>query len=79
MKNIKNATLKVMVMIALFCGVALADGEMGGGGLADSGDTSKTGKAVVTMTAEDGEMGGGGFSYYGSVVDSIYDYLDRIL
>lgn len=79
MKNIRNTTLKVMVLVALFCGAAFADGEMGGGGLADSGDTSRTGKAVITQTADDGEMGGGGRSYFGTWVDSIYDYLEGIL
>ncbi len=80
MKNIRNNSLKVMVLIALFCGAAFADGEMGGGGLADSGENGRTGKVVVTMTTEDGEMGGGGLAaYFGSAVRSISDYIDTIL
>lgn len=79
MKNIRNTTLKVLVLIALFCGGAFADGEMGGGGLADSGNDSRTGKPVVTLSTEDGEMGGGGLSYIGSVMGSIYDYLESVL
>ncbi len=79
MKNVRNTTLKVMVLIALFCGAAFADGEMGGGGLADSGDASRTAKPVVVLSTEDGEMGGGGRSYFSSVLDSIYDYFESVL
>jgi hypothetical protein len=77
-KNRKNI-LKAVVMIALFCPAVFADGEMGGGGLADSGTDGRSGKTVIIRTAEDGEMGGGGrladSSYLGSWIDSIYDYL----
>lgn len=79
MKKIRNTTLKVTVLIALFCGAAFADGEMGGGGLADSGDANKTGKPVITLTTEDGEMGGGGLSYLSSVLSSVYDYFESVV
>lgn len=76
MKNFRQNVLKVAVMIALFCPAAFADGEMGGGGLADAGNGTRTGKTVVTITAEDGEMGGGGLAYLESVFSSIYNYLN---
>ena len=80
MKKFRDNTLKVAVMLALFCGAAFADGEMGGGGLADSGDGGRTGKPVIIRTTEDGEMGGGGLTtYFSSVLGSIYDYFDKIL
>jgi hypothetical protein len=79
MKKLRNTTLQVLILIALFCGAAFADGEMGGGGLADSGDAGKTGKPVVTLSTEDGEMGGGGLAYFESVLGSIYDYFESVL
>ncbi len=74
MKNFRQNTLKVAVMIALLSSAAFADGEMGGGGLSDAGIGIKAGKTVITRTTEDGEMGGGGFAYFGSVFSSIYNY-----
>jgi hypothetical protein len=66
-------------MVSLFCTSAFAEGEMGGGGLAESAEGSKT---VIIRTAEEGEMGGGGkltdTNYFGSVFTSIYDYFDRM-
>jgi hypothetical protein len=79
MKKFRNTTLQVLVLIALFCGAAFADGEMGGGGLADTGDGGKTGKPVVTLSTEDGEMGGGGLAYVESVLGSIYNYFKIVL
>ena len=79
MNTIKKNALKVLVVVAVLCTTAFADGEMGGGGLAESTDVSKT---VITRTTEDGEMGGGGkltdSNYFGSVMTSIYDYFDRM-
>lgn len=80
MRNIRKNTLKALIAIALFCPAVFADGDMGGGGLADSGNGSKTGKAVIIRTTEDGDMGGGGRfadpSYVDAVMSSIYTYLD---
>ena len=76
---IKTNTFKVLLVLALFCTTAFADGEMGGGGFADSGEGTKI---VTTRTTEDGEMGGGGLAdptYIGSILTSIYDYFDRII
>ena len=80
MKKLQKNALKVLVIVALSCSMAFADdGDMGGGGLADSGIDGKTDKPVITITTEDGDMGGGGrlsgSSYFGFVIDSIYDYL----
>jgi hypothetical protein len=80
MKNIKKNTLKVLVLVALLCPVAFADdGDMGGGGFADSGTVVKSNET----TNLDGDMGGGGLaadskSYLKSVLDSLYDYFEII-
>ncbi len=84
MKNTKKNALKALVMLALFCPAVFADGEMGGGGLSASAETSRTGKTVIILgTEDDGEMGGGGrpaeSSYVGSLLTSIFDYFDRIM
>ena len=73
-----------MVLIALSCPMAFADGEMGGGGLYDSGNGSNIEKTVIIRTSEsDGEMGGGGRSsgagYLESVMTSLYDYLNWVI
>jgi hypothetical protein len=82
MKNMRNNTLKLLVLIALFCPAAIADdGEMGGGGLYDSGSVDTTSKSVINR--EEGEMGGGGraagLSYLDFVMDSVYDCFDRLM
>ncbi|MEP6704131.1 MAG: hypothetical protein ABJB34_04945 [Acidobacteriota bacterium] len=83
MKNIKKNTLKAMVMVALFCPAVFADGEMGGGGLVNTGNAETKEKTVIIRTLEDGEMGGGGLAAntgeVGTVLSSIYDYLDWIM
>jgi hypothetical protein len=47
-------TIKILLVICLFCSVALADGEMGSGG--------KTCPPQTTCLDSDGEMGSGGKS-----------------
>lgn len=80
MSKMRNNTLKVMVLIALLCSTAFADGEMGGGGLSDTGIDTRNGKPVITITTEDGEMGGGGrLADFGSLIASIYDYFDKMI
>lgn len=76
MKKIRNNVLKVMVVGALCSSVVFADGEMGGGGLADTGTDGRGGKTVITRTTEEGEMGGGGL--FESMFASIYDCFDRM-
>ncbi len=78
MKKIRQNTLKVLVLVCLFCAAAFAEGDMGGGGLADTGIDSKTSKTVITRTTEEGDMGGGGLadsSYLDTMIASIYSYL----
>ncbi len=83
MKNMRKNTLKLLVLIALLCPAAFADGEMGGGGLYDTGSVDTTSKTVIIRTPEEGEMGGGGraagISYLDYVMDSVYDYFDRLM
>lgn len=82
MKNMRINTLKLMVLIALFCPAAFADGEMGGGGLHDTGSVETRSKTVIIRTPEEGEMGGGGraaTSYLDYLMDSVYDYFDRLM
>ncbi|MEP7147867.1 MAG: hypothetical protein ABI857_03200 [Acidobacteriota bacterium] len=77
MNKIRQNMLKVLVMVGLFCTSAFAEGDMGGGGLADTGIDSKTSKTVITRTTEDGDMGGGGLaesSYFDTVIASIYGF-----
>ncbi|MCD9186148.1 MAG: hypothetical protein LUM44_06930 [Pyrinomonadaceae bacterium] len=62
MKN----TLKLTLIIALFCTTAFADGNMGGGGFAptttESGGVMGTGTFAPTTTESGGVMGSGGFA-----------------
>ena len=80
MKNVRNNTLKALILVALFSSATFADGEMGGGGLYDSGSQYTGAKPVIVQTTEDGEMGGGGraadSSYLESVMKSIYSYFN---
>lgn len=48
-----KSTMKVFLVLALFCGSAMAEGDMGNGGLWAGGTTT-------TRTTEDGDMGNGG-------------------
>lgn len=51
-----KSTIKVVLVLALFCGTALAeDGDMGNGGL-----TAATGAKEVVTNSETGDMGNGG-------------------
>ncbi len=80
MKKMRNNALKALVLMALISTTAFADGDMGGGGFADTDATTKTG----TVYSTDGDMGGGGrsasnSSYLDSVMKSIYDYFGAML
>jgi hypothetical protein len=87
MKNFKRNLLKIVVLIALFAPTAFADdGDMGGGGFADSGNTSKFTKVVIAQAGEDGDgdMGGGGKTpedpgFADSFMSALYDYLDLMM
>ncbi|HMJ08863.1 MAG TPA: hypothetical protein VK468_07650 [Pyrinomonadaceae bacterium] len=50
-----KSTLKLFLVLALFCGTALADGDMGAGGL-----TSGTSMKEIIVVNDDGDMGAGG-------------------
>jgi hypothetical protein len=54
LEKIMKSTMRLFLLVALFCGTVLADGEMGGGGLAAPGEMGGGGVAAP------GEMGGGG-------------------
>lgn len=56
MKN----TLKLTLIIALFCTTAFADGNMGTGGFAPT--NKESGGVMGTGGFSDGNMGGGGFA-----------------
>jgi hypothetical protein len=50
-----KSVLKAVIVLALFCGTALADGDMGNGGIWQGGGTGNS-----TPTANGGDMGNGG-------------------
>lgn len=80
MKNIKPTIAKSLLVIALFCPPALADGDQGSGGLTESGATDVS----SCETTLDGDQGSGGLTeiacedsdLLGSILSSIYDYFD---
>ena len=81
MKSIRKNTLKVLMMVLLFCPAVFADGDMGGGGLADTGNPTNTTKTI--RIAEDGDMGGGGrvssTGFFQAAFDSIYEFIDEMI
>jgi hypothetical protein len=84
MKRARSNSLKVLLVMALLCPAAFADGEMGSGGLADYDTPPATVK--TSQSLEDGEMGSGGKLSEGedgisidSVLSSIYEYLDSMI
>lgn len=82
MKNIKLNLAKSLVLVALFCPAAFADGEQGSGGFAE-GPTCSTNRDY----SADGEQGSGGLTTtpcegtteVDSVFTSILDYLDSLI
>ena len=81
MRNLKLNVAKSLVLIALLCPVAFADGEQGSGGLADSS------ACPSTVESADGEQGSGGLTTLpceepgvaDSVLTSILDYFDSMI
>ena len=74
MKNVKDMTLKALLVIALLATPVFADGDMGGGGLAGYETDGKS-----TMT--EGDMGGGGFYSTDeelTFIDSLIVFFDLI-
>jgi hypothetical protein len=81
MKNVKKNLLKTLVLIALICPAAFADGgDMGGGGLTAPVPV-KVEKSV--RTTEDGDMGGGGRlsdeGYINWLISSVRDYIGSVI
>jgi hypothetical protein len=75
MKNVKDMTLKTLLVIALLATPTFADGDMGGGGLAGYETEGKSG------TMAEGDMGGGGFRSTDEEVtfmDSLIAFFDLI-
>ena len=80
MKNVKSNVAKSLVLIALLCPVAFADGEQGSGGF------TSTDTAVKSSRSIEGEQGSGGLSARAfedtgsldSVLNSIYEYFDSM-
>lgn len=82
MKKFRLNALKLLFLIALFCPVALAEGDQGSGGFADS-------DIPVVKTSDqslDGDQGSGGFtasvsndSYIGTVLRSMSEYMDWLM
>ena len=80
--KITKLTIKIFLVISLFSSIALADGQMGGGGFADDGQMSGGGVADDgTMgnggIADDGQMGGGGIA--DSIKIFVKEYLASLL
>lgn len=70
--KITKLTVKIFLIISLFASVALADGQIGGGGFADDGQIGGGGKV-----ADDGSMGSGGLT--DSVMIFVEEYLAALL
>ena len=83
MKNLKKTALKALVLIALFCPAAFADGDMGGGGLVDCTNPI-TPETVALCTEGDmggggGDMGGGGRMSTEGYIDTGYIFFDTMI
>ena len=72
MKKTQKNILKATLVIALFCPIAFAEGDMGGGGFTDPAP-------VVTPTPEpkEGDMGGGGRMT--ATDDTWYVFFDKVI
>lgn len=72
MKKSQKNVLKAALVIALFCPIAFADGDMGGGGFTDP-------TPVVTPTPEpkEGDMGGGGRPT--AIEEAVYIFFDTVI
>jgi len=70
-KSQKNL-LKAALVIALFCPIAFADGDMGGGGFTDPPPV-----ATPTPEPKEGDMGGGGRQT--SIEETLYIFFDTVI
>lgn len=60
--KISKLIVKFFLVMSLFASVALAEGQMGGGGFAEDGQMGGGG-----YTEDDGQMGGGGYTEDGQM------------
>lgn len=79
MRKIKLNAAKSLVLIALFCPVAFADGDQGSGGFANY-------ETPVVKTSPEGDQGSGGLSapttnpsYLDTVLSSVSEYLGWLM
>jgi len=82
MDNIKKSALKIVVLIALFASAALADGDMGSGGLAGGGNGTTEGEIIITQPNDQGETTVDETSDTDdleTILSTIYDYLSQII
>jgi hypothetical protein len=82
MKNIKKNALKIVVLIALSAPAAFADGDMPGGGLADSGGVPNGDDVVITDTTNDTLVGSNqtsDTSDINSILSAVYEYLSLMI
>jgi len=77
MRNLKKNTLKALVLVALVCPAAFADGDMGGGGLFGCEDPANPGTFIECP--EDGDMGGGGRMSNSGYLDTAYIFFDSMI
>jgi hypothetical protein len=77
MKNLKNNALKSLLIVALFCSVAFAEGDMGGGGFTDCENPTDVPPVVK---CEEGDMGGGGrMANTDTTLDTFYLFLEAAI
>ena len=79
MKNIQKNALKIMVLIALFTTAAFADGDMPGGGLANTGSVPNDTTVITRTTDDNGVDQTLVTSDAGSIVRAIMQYLDLMI
>jgi len=77
MKNLKKNTLKALVLVALVCPAAFADGDMGGGGFVGCEDPAHPGTFIECP--KEGDMGGGGRMSNSGYLDSAYSFFDSMI
>ncbi len=86
MKNLKKNTLKILVLVALLCPAAFADGDMGGGGFVGCEDPAHPGTIIECPEGDmggggrsKGDMGGGGRMSTSGYLDTAYIFFDSII
>ena len=75
MRNLKKNILKALLVVALFCPIAFAEGDMGGGGFTDP--NAPPTQPTPTPDPKEGDMGGGGRML--STGDTLYIFFDTVI